>query len=266
MNAHHAAWPDFLQTLCAPASTTCVDIIIDQAGCTVPLLPSVQSVLPPLPWYSLFTGLPEAGADEYGPLLVRVDLSQPLQRLWLGGLMQALQGKSQLLALVSPWPFTTLAKHLSRCLEAGNGGCVGLLRYYDPRLFPLLLNSILEPQQRNAWLSPALFWSWLDLDGAPQCLPGTCGLPPAGDGFKALELTDLQVEALGCAGDAVLAVDELEANLPSDWSHEQRFKTCYRLMHVATEAGLLLQPQREAFVLENLHLAGNTSAATTGRE
>ena len=157
---------------CATASITCLDIIIDQAGSDAPLLPSVLSVEPSLPWYSLFTGLPEAGAEDLAPLLVRVDLAQPLQRHWLIGLMHELDGRSQLLALASLWPFQALAEHLGRCLEARNGGCLGLLRYYDPRLFPLLFSHVLQPDQQQPWLRPAVFWSWLDRDGVPQRLLG----------------------------------------------------------------------------------------------
>ncbi|MNQ61664.1 hypothetical protein D3C85_759850 [compost metagenome] len=169
---HSSAWLDLLESSCARVSITCLDIIVDQAGSKSPLLPSILSVEPPLPWFSLFSGLPEAGAEELAPLLLRVDLTQPLQRHWLLGLMHDLDASSQLLILASRWPFQDLAHYLGRCLEARNGGYLGLLRYYDPRVFPLLFSHVLHPEQQQQLLRPAVFWSWLDRDGMFQRLSG----------------------------------------------------------------------------------------------
>lgn len=252
MTAVLNTWLDLLETSCVQASTPCLDIIIDQAGSDAPLLPRVLSVEPALPWYSLFTGLPEAGADELAPLLVRVDLAQPLQRQWLMGLMQALSGRSQLLVLTSHWPFQQLAEHLGRCLEARNGGYLGLLRYYDPRVFPLLFSHVLEPDQQEMLLGPAMFWSWLDREGAPKRISGRAERPERFDRFSPVELSDAQLDVLCCASDATLAMEHLSEAFPPEWSVEQRFQFCYAAMIDATEAGLLLAPQREAFIRERL--------------
>ena len=253
--AHISTWLSLLEAACANVSTTCLDIIIDQAGSDVPLLPSVLSVQPSLPWYSLFTGLPEAGADDLAPLLVRVDLAQPLQRHWLIGLMHELDGRAQLLALASLWPFQALAEHLGRCLEARNGGCLGLLRYYDPRLFPLLFSHVLQPDQQQLLLRPAVFWSWLDRDGVPQRLLGAIDTPESPDTFSVIELSDSQVDTLDCASDATLAMKSLRHALPSGWGAEQHFQACYAAMLEATQAGLLLKPEREAFTRNRLRNA-----------
>jgi hypothetical protein len=262
---HVSAWLDLLEFSCDRVSITCLDIIIDQAGSDAPLLPGVLSVEPALPWYSLFTGLPESGADDLAPLLVRVDLSQPLQRHWLVGLLQALDGRSQLLVLGSRWPFQTLAEHLRRCLEARNGGYLGLLRYYDPRLFPLLLSQVLEPEQQQPLLHPAVFWSWLDRDGLPKRLLGTAHTPESADDFTPIELSDRQVETLNCASDATMAMASLADALPTQWSAEQQFQACYAAMLEATEAGLLLAPQREAHTLERLRSACATLSSDDRR-
>lgn len=250
-----SSWIELLEASCAQASITCLDIIIDQAGSDSPLLPSVLSVAPALPWYSLFTGLPEAGADELAPLLVRVDLAQPLQRHWLTGLMQALNGRSQLLVLASTWPFPALAEYLGRCLEACNGDYLGLLRYYDPRLFPLLFSHVLEPEQQPPLLRPAVFWSWLDRDGLPKRVLGTADTSEFPEKFTPMELSDHQLETLSCVSDATLAMVSLAEVLPSEWSAEQRFQACYSAMLDATQTGLLLTPQREAHTLEWLRNA-----------
>lgn len=246
------AWLELLEVSCAKGGISHLDVIVDQAASNTPLLPSVLSVEPPLQWHLLFTGLPEEGAADLGPLLLRVDLTQPLQRQWLGGLMHEARGRSQLLVLASPWPFLALAEHLGRCLEATNGGYTGLLRYYDPRLFALLFSHVLEPEQQQLLLRPAVFWSWLDRDGVPGHLPGVPGEPLDPEDFCLLDLSDDQLEILGCASDATLATSKLLAARAPHWGAEEYFQQCYAAMLAATEAGLLLGPEREAFVLERL--------------
>lgn len=253
--SHLHTWLGLLEAACAQVSTTNLDIIIDQAGSETPLLPSVRSVVPQMPWQSLFAGLPEAGLEDLAPLLVRVDLAQPMQRQWLIGLMSELDGRAQLLTLASLWPFQVLAEHFGRCLDAVNGGCPGLLRYYDPRLFPLLFSHVLQPEQQALWLRPVVFWSWLDRDGAPQRLLGDADAADSANVSEPVELSDSQVETLGCASDATLAMANLSAAFPQAWGAEQRFQACYAAMLEATQAGLLTDAQREAFVLDRLRKA-----------
>lgn len=253
--SHLNPWLSLLETSCAQAAITCLDIIIDQAGSDTPLLPSVLSVEPPLLWYSLFTGLPEEGHLELAPLLVRVDLAQPLQRHWLMGLMQALEGRSQLLVLASDWPFQTLAEHLGQCLNAQNNGRSALLRYYDPRLFPVLFSHVLVPEQQQLWLRPAVFWSWLDRDGSPQRLLGTAGTAEGLEVIDPIEFSDSQVDTLSCASDAALVVENLSAALPDGYGVEQCFQACYAAMVEATQTGVVLAADREAFAFNRLHSA-----------
>jgi hypothetical protein len=245
-------WIELLEVSCAQASITCLDIIIDQASSASPLLPSVLSVEPALLWHSLFTGLPEAVADELAPLLVRVDLTEPVHRQWLAGLVHALEGRSQLLVLGSAQPFQGLAEHLGRCLEVSNGGRLGLLRYYDPRLFPLLFSHVLEREQQNPLLQPAVFWSWLDRDGVPRRLEVAADGADLAKDFPPIELSDSQLETLCCASDATVAMVSLADALPPGWSGERHFQACYAAMLDATQAGLLLIPEREAYTLESL--------------
>lgn len=252
---HINTWLELLEAACAQVSTTHLNIIIDQAGSDAPLLPSVLGVDPLMPWHSLFAGLPEAGAEDLAPLLVRVDLAQPMQRQWLIGLMHNLDGRSQLLALASLWPFETLAEHLGRCLEVSNGGCLGVLRYYDPRLFPLLFTHVLQPDQQQPWLRPAVFWSWLDRDGIPQRQSGSADATAIVAEFTPIELTDSQVETLSCASDATLALADMGEAFPRALGAEQRFQACYAAMLEATQAGLLVATQRQAFALDRLRKA-----------
>lgn len=201
-------WIDLLEAACAEVPTQYLDLIIDQAAGERPLIPVVKAVHPPLRWRSLFQGLPEESAEELAPLLVRIDLRQPAHRLWLQGLLMEAAGKPQVLALGSYWSFDALADYLGRCLEARNGGQLGLLRYYDPRLFLLLIRDVLEPGERRQLLRPAVFWSWPDHDGVPCRLLGLGEPEESAAAFECIELSDQQVDTLMCASDATRALAE----------------------------------------------------------
>ncbi|MBI6655637.1 DUF4123 domain-containing protein [Pseudomonas carnis] len=245
-------WLDLLEVSCAEAGITYLDIIIDQAGGEIPLIPSVLSVEPALQWHSLFTGLPEEAAVDLAPLLLRVDMAHPLQRQWLIGVMQDINVRSQVLVMASVWPFYALADHLRKCMEARNGGCMGVFRFYDPRLFSLLFSHVLLPEQQQLLLHPVIFWSWLDRDGVPRHLPGRAGAPEL---FDPIELSDSQIDTLCCASDATLALSSLNSVFPEDWKAEQRFQVCYAGMLEASQKGLLTTTQREAYILNNLSKA-----------
>ncbi|MCE1117954.1 MULTISPECIES: DUF4123 domain-containing protein [Pseudomonas] len=249
---HIAQWLALLEHGCASGDDRYLHILLDQAASHRPWRPSVMSVEPPLAWCSLFDGLPEAAARDLAPLLVRVDLAQPLQRHWLQGVLQATDGQAQLLALRSHWPFEALARHLGRCLEARLGGVTGLLRYYDPRLFPLLFSHVLHPEQQQHWLRPAVFWSWLDRDGQGQRLAGTDDIPGPLERFEPIELSDHQVDILGCASDVTLGMDAFTAACPADWGAERRFQASYSAMLAASQAGVWRDDERQAYTLERL--------------
>ncbi|CDF84321.1 hypothetical protein PKB_2974 [Pseudomonas knackmussii B13] len=253
-NQPTAAWLDLLASACARVATTQLHLIVDQAG-RPPLLASVRSIDPPIAGHSLFSGLPEAAAEELAPLLLRIDLEEPLQRQWLLGLLADYGPQARVLALASAWPFEDLAGYLGRCLEARNGGQLGLLRYYDPRLFPLLFSHVLAPEQQQQLLRPALFWSWLDRDGAPRLMPGHGEAVERGVDFGLIELSDEQLENLGCASDATRALSKLRSAIASELPSEQAFQTCYAAMLDATRIGLLDDSQREAHALDHLHKA-----------
>ncbi|SDJ38839.1 protein of unknown function [Pseudomonas delhiensis] len=245
-------WLALLEAACADVPTRYLDLIIDQAACDRPLIPAIQALHPPLPWRSLFSGLPEASAEDLAPLLLRVDLQHPLQRHWLHGLLNELAGRPRVLALVSTWPFDTLADYLGRCLEARNGGRLGLLRYYDPRLFPLLIGEVLTPEQQRQLLRPAVFWSWADHDGVPRRLLGHGAPEESARDFSLIELSDEQVDTLLCASDATCALARLPAEAKAGRCAEECFQLAYAAMREASAAGLLADEQREKLVRQRL--------------
>ncbi|MCY1294537.1 hypothetical protein D9M70_438360 [compost metagenome] len=261
-------WLNLLEAACTEIPTDQLDIIIDQSG-GAPLLSSVRSIDPPMRWKSLFNGQPEASAMDLAPLLVRIDLAEPLQKRWLLGLLHDRAEQQQLLALASLWSFDELAAYLSQCLNARYGGQSALLRYYDPRLFPLLFSHVLEPQQQTQLLRPAVFWSWLDRNGVPQCLLGKGGPAESAASFSAIELSDDQRETLGCASDATVLLASPEAALIPGSSAEQRFQACYAAMLDATRVDLLLENQRRAHVFDRMTSTNPTllrAASAQGRE
>ncbi|HCN45572.1 MAG TPA: hypothetical protein DIT18_07880 [Pseudomonas sp.] len=245
-------WLDMLESICTRVASPHLDLLVDQTGCGEQLLEGIRQLEPAMSFQLLFEGMPEAGIAHQGPLLVRIDLAQRLHRFWLEGVIDAFPRESRLLALVSTWPFQQLAEYLRQCLEAANGGVVGVLRFYDPRLFPLLLSHVLDLRQQQQLLRPAQCWSWLDRDGRVGYRRGIGASAASPDLFQPFELSDNQLHRLGCASDTTLALRKITGDLPPQWSEEQRFHACYAAMLEADEAGLLVQARRVAFVLERI--------------
>ncbi len=255
MKADDHIWLSLLEDACARFGTSHLDIIINQSGCSASLLPSVKRIDPPLPCYSLFTGRPEEGLLDIAPLLVRVDLSQPLHTFWLRNMTQEFRKQSLLLALVSYWRFDDLGEHLSQCLEAVHAGRSCMIRFFDPRVFALLFSDVLPRDQQQRWLQPALLWSWLDLDGEPQRVIGTGTLMVGPENLAPLAFDDGQADAFSCASDAFAAMTGLGHALNPEWTREQRFRACFVTMREASTAGLCTTHEREGFLLERLSTA-----------
>jgi hypothetical protein len=258
-----ATWLALLEESCQIASINHLDIIFDQLGKAGTLLPSIQSVEPALQWYSLFTGLPEEHHLDIAPLLVRVDLQQPLHRHWLYGLVEYLDTRS-VLVICSHWPFHRLAEHLGDCMEARHGDDLGLFRYHDPVQFALLFK-FMTPEQQQRLLRPALLWSWRDLDGAVKQLMGSAEAPGVFEALGPFQFSDSQMDLLECAGDAASAVKSLYDELPAEWGAQQRFQACHAAMSEANHAGLLRKAEREAFTLDRIRTALLPDPAHPGR-
>jgi hypothetical protein len=245
------AWFDLLQQECTQVPDTNLCFILDQAASPVPIWPDITRVLSPQTVHALFTGLPEAHLVHLSPLLIQIDLGDSFQRCWFESLLTTVDPRRSLLALHSPWPFSDLCVFFGHCMEARFGGAVGLFRYYDPRIFPLLMRDALEPEQQKRLLRPVISWGWLDRDGMPQRLAGLAEPPEFADKQDPFELSDAQLETLGCASDANLALLAFDDVLP-DCKSEQTFQRCYAAMLEATRIGLLVDSQRQAFALEQL--------------
>ncbi|WP_456310462.1 DUF4123 domain-containing protein [Serratia proteamaculans] len=240
-------WIERVALTCREAATDYVDILIDQSGFDFSVIPALKSLS--IEWQSLFTGLPEASLVDVAPLMARINLNDAQHMLFLHDFSQHAAAQAPLLILCSHWPFATLAGWLTQCIDAQQEGRAGILRFYDTRIFPLLFSHTLSEEQQQTLLRPALFWSWQDRDGEPQILNGD-GVPPEQkEPSLKINLSDSQCESLMSICD-VVALLEHQAPPAGIFSSQQTlFLTCYEGMLEATKKGLLMDDQREAWVM-----------------
>ena len=245
-------WASKLQHACADIETNHLDFIVDQCGINFSIIPALRDFSPPLKWQSLYQGLPEEMLQEEAPLLVRITLDDPLQREWFVELAQTAKETAPLLAICSLWPFTALAKWLTDCIDATHEERAGLFRYFDTRIFPFLFSDILTPEQQAQLQRPALFWSWLDRDDRLVLLSGNGSQPRKKEKRQKIALSDDQFEALMCICDVKLFLRHRD--IPDAWftSREEQFLACFKAMLSATEKGILLDKEREEWVINTL--------------
>jgi hypothetical protein len=198
-----------MEQVCENAGIEHVDILLDQAAWINAAMPMLQIITPAAPWFSLFTGTPEEHLLHKAPLLIRLTLTQPQHRSWLIELLTHC-ARERLLALVSPLPFEILSHALRALGQAERGGRGVLLRFYDPRVFPLLVSSILTVEQRMEFRRVAYYWTWIDRDDQPEWLAGNDDIEPESLRLSTnIELSDQQCDALGCISEAFELMQDL---------------------------------------------------------
>ncbi|MFT0213814.1 DUF4123 domain-containing protein [Pseudomonas sp. F1_0610] len=195
-------WLDKLKQVCETCYLEHIDLIIDQAGLEEPLYPVLSHIDPNLEWSSLFKGLPEEGHEAQAPLLIRFSLDKPEQMLWLEKLIEWLAYEPRLLVLCSPLPFNMLQAFLTSLVEAKWQTYSAILRFYDTRIFPLLIQDILTTEQQNLFLNLGYAWSWIDRDQQPQYQLGIYHPEVEELSYSTLEFNDQQVDLLNCISDA----------------------------------------------------------------
>lgn len=245
-------WAIRLQQTCADIEMNHLDFIIDQCGIDFSVIPVLRDFSPSLKWQSLYQGLPENALSEEAPLLVRISVSDPQQRQWFIELAQKAKETAPLLVIGSQWPFTVLAEWLTDCTDATHEGRAGLFRYFDTRIFPYLFTDILDPEQQIQLQRPALFWSWLGRDNKPKLQIGDGSLPSKYEKCQKIGFTDDQFEALMCICDVKLFLRYRNIPDAEFTSQEELFSACFRAMLSATEKGILLDKEREEWVISQL--------------
>lgn len=197
------SWQEQIEHVCTTVSVHQVDLLFDQAAWHTSLVGALEQLRPVVPWFSLFSGTPEENLLEQAPLLMRLDLTHWQHKAWLEELVTHCAADARLLVVISPLSFGALSQALQALSQIRWGGQGGLLRYYDPRIFPLLMSSILKHDQQAEFRQLAFYWGWLDRDGQGRWLKGesvsgknTVEVSPF------LELSDEQFELIGCISDA----------------------------------------------------------------
>ncbi len=148
-------------------------MLLDTTGLKYPLWQSLADLKAEPGIALLLDGTPEQAIAKQGPVLLRLQWSDQEHRLWLQQMLDSLKREPRMLALLSNWSFTDLSEHLRHCTQAkwNQGRSGGLLRYWDPRLF-LAVSETLSPQQGRWFHAPVSTWHWLDRDGQPSQLAG----------------------------------------------------------------------------------------------
>ncbi len=237
MSHPFSAWLDQITHMASAADLDHVDLLVDQTNCELPILPALRLIDPAIPWFSLFSGLPEEALLEQAPLLMRISLDNWRHKSWLDEMIEHLAPQSRLVLLLSPLPFDSLARTLQGLSQLEWGGQSGLLRFYDPRVLPHLLSRVLSPEQSEQFLRVALFWSWLDRDQQPAWQTGTYdSCTPLLESTPPMALTDEQYFRLGNLSDAQQLLGLASERLPNG-TCEQQFEACYRLVLRAEQEG-----------------------------
>ncbi|HWT69750.1 MAG TPA: DUF4123 domain-containing protein [Pseudomonas sp.] len=227
MQETYELWLDKLEGLCRAADLNHVDLIVDQAGSDIPLLPALKAIEPAIPWFSFFSATPEETLLPQAPLLMRINLDDWRHKAWLEEIIEQMGHMSRLILLISPVPFDVLSKALQGLSQLEWGGQSGLLRFYDPRVLPHLLASVLDSEQKQRFLKLALFWSWLDRDQQIAWQPGTYGsVLELEEAHVPVALTDAQFDRLGCISDAQSLMGIALETFPQ-LSNEQCFTRCH---------------------------------------
>lgn len=232
-------WLEQIEQVCASVDVQEVDVLLDQAGWSHCAVPGLQALSPKAPWFSLFTDTPEEKLLDQAPLLMRLDLTVWQHRAWLEELIEHGASEARLMVVVSSMRFEELSHALQALLQVRWGDRSGLLRFYDPRIFPLLLNTILTHEQRAEFLQVASCWGWLDRDGQPQWRPGTRQRKQSG--VEVSPFVRLNNEQ--CA--RVISIGEAQQLLNGgqfdhlDSTREQRFELLY---------SLILQAKQESYL------------------
>lgn len=230
-------WLIQANALCTAAGQDYLDVLVDQAGTAQPLQQALNQINPPLRWLELFANTPEAATPEYSPLVMRLHFSISSHQRWLEQLVEHFSTTPRLTLLISPLAFDLLSSHLQALSQVHWEEQTGLLRYYDNRVFPSLLEHVLTPEQQAAFTDIALFWSWRDRDDEVVWKTGTWNPGrQLADAPEMHRMSDAQVELMGCISDAEMLMKEQATLVPS---REEHFAQCLEIAIKASRAGYI---------------------------
>jgi hypothetical protein len=240
-------WITQLEQLCERLGMSAVYVIVDQAGNVPSLIQDLQHFRPAIDWVSLIENEPENEYLDDAPLFLRLNFSLDQHKAWLKILLRHYSDPARVLLFFSANDFKLLAGHLQRLTFTEWEGRKGLLRFYDTRIFPTLLSSILDEQQKSGFLNIARLWTWRDRDRHPVWLRGEYEGYEFSNDFL-LTLSDAQYSQLGDISDIEFFIQKYHSKYP-DYTRQSLFEYLWNGLSTMPDEKPL---DNEAFFIEYL--------------
>ncbi|ROP61537.1 uncharacterized protein DUF4123 [Enterobacter sp. BIGb0383] len=206
-------WLTQIEQVCTRLGIFSVNVIVDQAGDIPSLVHDLKRFKPPVDWVSLLENEPENEFIDDAPLFLQLRLDIWQHKEWLSALLRQYYSPARILVFLSANSFSLLAKHLQALTIAEWEGRKGLMRFYDTRVFPTLIESVLTEQQKHYFLAVARLWTWRNRDGHVVWLSGE----NEGYDFRdtvLLAIDDAQYNQLGIMSDIDEFVGEYQTKYP----------------------------------------------------
>ena len=232
------SWLEKLHAMSTQAKNTYIDIIIDQAGMQSPLIPALRTLGTDINWFSLFSGMPEDAFLNDSPLLIRFKWDNDVHVILLTEILAHHYHSSRILVVISLLPFDTLARFLQALVEFNWENQTGILRFYDPRIFPELIKHVLNVQEGRYFSQLAYMWSWIDKDGEMSWLQGDFFTDIEEVDPPTLTIDSKQLTKIGCISDALQSMSLSEFENPH-LTREENFTLLYTLSLQAYESDFI---------------------------
>lgn len=240
-------WQTQLEQVCTQLDNSLVNIIVDQAGDVPPLVQDLQRFEPEIDWVSLLENEPENEYIDDAPLFLQLKIDIWQHKEWLSALLRHYADPARMLSFFSRNDFSSLATHLQTLTIAQWEGRKGLMRFYDTRIFPTLVESVLNNQQKKLFLDIAQLWSWRDRDGNAVWLQGE-NQEYDFSNVKLLNLSDEQYSQLGAVSDIEGFIKKHNYKYP-EFTPQSLFSYLWQGVQVADKKGII---DTELFLMEYL--------------
>jgi hypothetical protein len=192
-------------------------------------------------WANLFGDDKRPALTEASPLLFEIAFSngRPAKRRLLQWLDDNGRDSSSLLLISSPLSFQSLLEGLARrCDGVLSEGEAIVMRFFDTRVFPQLLDVMTE-DERRIWLGIASGWWYVDRDGSTVHVSSEC--QPEDSCVAPMMVADSQMSRLLDASEIDQVAYLLESNVPEQFgstSRAERYRLIQEKLVMAKELGL----------------------------
>ena len=243
------AWVEKLQSMSAQAKNTYIDIIIDQAGLPQSFIPALKMLGDDIKWFSLFTNMPEEVFIQDSPLLIRFNWDNDVHVIYLTEILAHYYHSSRILVAISLLPFDSLARFLHALVEFKWENQTGILRFYDPRIFPELIKFVLSDEEGRYFSQLAYMWNWIDKDGEMSWLKGDFFTDVEKQTPPTLTIDSKQITKIGCISDAIKLMSLAAFDNPH-LTREENFALLYSLSVQAYESDFI--GDTSTYILQHL--------------